>query len=96
MRSDRLASTSGVTMGKVKVRIKSGPEAGRIEERNLGHLQPDRLTMDHIAELVAEGYDTEAETLLGDALLDAYGAESGQQLSDFMEIVEVVDPTTWT
>ena len=96
VRSDRISSTSAVTMGKVRVLIKSGPEAGRVEERNFGHLQPDRLTMEHVAELVAEGYDADAEALLGDALLDAYGAESGQQMSDFMEIVEIIDPTTWS
>lgn len=47
--------------------------------------------MEAIAALIESGHPERAEELLGQALLEAYG----DGLSDFMQIVDIPDPTIW-
>ena len=90
VKAERVRQTSSIDVGTVTVRVSSGGKGG-YETRNLGYIQPDPAAMEAIAALIESGHPERAEELLGQALLEAYG----DGLSDFMQIVDIPDPTIW-
>ncbi|WP_368566140.1 hypothetical protein [Pseudoxanthomonas sp. UTMC 1351] len=91
LQAARMSRVAGMNAGNVTVLIKSGPNAGTTERRNIGSVGIPSSTSREIAELLEDGDVVTAEELLSDAVLDGYGPG----LSGIMRIVSFDDPTSW-
>lgn len=80
--------STGIDVGTVTVAIASGGSKG-IETRNIGRVHPGPGVMSEVADLIEAGERDAAADLLGEVVLETYGAG----LSGVMTIVDMPDPT---
>lgn len=90
VRAAQVEATSGVNLGKVRVRVDTGVAAGGTESRNI-NAQLDPAAMAHIAALIRDGDDAAAGRALEEHVLDQYG----DGLSGIMRIDDIPGSTTW-